>query len=136
MSLLTYDEVRPWAQVIKLRVQQREMPPYHYDTEVGIQDLKNDWRLSEEEISTLAAWVDAGAPMGDPADMPAPAQFADGSRFGLENYFERPPDVVVTSPPYAVPEMGADRWWRPTVSSGITDSRCIAGVETMPALAS
>ena len=136
MSLMTYDEVRPWAQIIKLRVQTREMPPYHYDTEVGIQDIKNDWRLSEEAIRTVVAWADAGAPMGDPAHMPPPATFPDLNKFRLEETFGRPPDVIVSSTPYDVPGMGADRWWRPQVPSGITESRCIAGVETKPSAGS
>jgi hypothetical protein len=76
----------------------REMPPYHYDTHVGIQQIKNDWRLSEEEIRTIAEWVDAGAPMGDPADMPPPVEWPSlGSKYRLEDYFGRPPDVVITS---------------------------------------
>src|SRR5690606_2025809 len=59
MSLMSYEEVRPWASVIRQRVVEREMPPYHYDTDVGIQELKEDKRLSREEIETIAAWVDA-----------------------------------------------------------------------------
>jgi mono/diheme cytochrome c family protein len=136
MSLLTYDEVRPWADIIKLRVSTREMPPYHYDTEVGIQDIKNDWRLSDEEIATVVSWVDAGAPMGDPSFMPPPLTFPDASKFRLEDYFGRPPDLVVSSPEYHVPAMGADRWWRPSVPTGIAKSRCIAGVETRPSFES
>ncbi len=136
MSLTTFEEIRPWAALIKDRVVTREMPPYQYDTHVGIQDLKNDWRMSPEEIRTIAAWVDAGAPMGDAADLPPAASFPDGSKYTLEDYFGRPPDVIVSSTPYDVPAMGADRWWRPTVPSGITESRCIAGVETRPSLAS
>jgi mono/diheme cytochrome c family protein len=135
MSLTTYEEIRPWASMIKEKVTMREMPPYQYDTEVGIQEIKNDWRMTEEEIRTIADWVDAGAPMGDAADMPPPVSFPDGSTFRLADYFGRPPDVVVTSTPYDVPAVGADRWWRPLVESGITESRCIAGVETKPSLA-
>jgi mono/diheme cytochrome c family protein len=136
MSLVTYEEVRPWAGIIKLRVQTREMPPYHYDTQVGIQQLKNDWRLSDSEIRTISEWVDAGAPQGDPALMPTPPDFGDLSRFRFEQTFGRPPDVVVSSTPYDVPAMGADRWWRPVVASGITESRCIAAVETKPSFES
>src|SRR5690606_28115362 len=62
MSLTTYEEIRPWAPMIKEKVVKREMPPYQYDTDVGIQELKNDWRMSPEEIRTIADWVDAGAP--------------------------------------------------------------------------
>jgi mono/diheme cytochrome c family protein len=136
MALTTYEEVRPWASIIKLRVQTRDMPPYHYDTDVGIQELKNDWRLSEAEIRTIADWVDSGAPMGDPALMPAPPAFPDGGSFRYQETFGRPPDVIVRSTPYDVPAAGADRWWRPVVPSGITESRCIAAVETKPSFAS
>ncbi len=134
MSLTTYEEIRPWAAAIKMQTVAREMPPYHYDTDVGIQEIKNDWRLSDAEIATIAAWVDAGSPLGDPAHMPPPVTFPDGSEFRLEDYFGRPPDVIVSSTPYDVPAMGSDRWWRPTVASGISESLCIAGVETKPSL--
>ena len=72
MSFLTYEEVRPWAPLIKVRTEERAMPPYHYDPGVGILELKDDRRLSEKEIETIARWVDGGAPLGDPAKMPAP----------------------------------------------------------------
>jgi len=134
MALTTYEEVRPWAGVIRELVATREMPPYHYDTDVGIQEIKNDWRLADEEIRTILAWVDADAPLGDPADLPPPVTFPDGSQFRLEDYFGRAPDVVISSTPFAVPEIGADLWWRPTVPTGITESLCIAGVETKPRL--
>ena len=64
MSLTTYQEVRPWARSIKQRVVTGEMPPYRYDRDIGIQELKDDLRLSLSEIDTIARWVDAGAPPG------------------------------------------------------------------------
>ncbi len=70
MSLVTYQETRPWARSIKQKVMAGEMPPYRYDRNVGIQHLKDDLRLSEKEIETIAKWVDSGAPQGNPADMP------------------------------------------------------------------
>lgn len=136
MALTTYEEVRPWAGVISQLVATREMPPYHYDTDVGIQEIKNDWRLSDEEIGTIVAWVDAGAPLGDPADLPPAATFPDPSEFRLQDYFGRAPDLVISSTPFPVPSVGADLWWRPTVPTGITESLCIAGVETKPTLES
>lgn len=136
MALTTYEEVRPWAGVIQQLVVKREMPPYHYDTDVGIQEIKNDWRLSDEEIGTIVAWAEAGAPLGDPADLPPPATFPDGSDFRLTSYFDREPDIVIASTPFTVPASGSDLWWRPTVPTGITESLCIAGVETKPTLES
>ena len=82
MSLVTYQDVRPWAKSIKARVTARQMPPWHIDKNVGIQEFKNDRSLSDQEIDTIARWVDGGAPMGDPKDMPAGDPVA--RRLGLE----------------------------------------------------
>ncbi len=66
MSLVTYEETRPWAKSIKERVVTRNMPPWHLDKTVGIQHFQNDMSLSDEQIAVIARWVDAGAPLGDP----------------------------------------------------------------------
>src|SRR6266576_3456714 len=75
MSLVTYQEARPWAKSIKAKVLAREMPPWFIDKNVGIQHFDNDISLSDQQIATLVKWVDAGAPQGNPADMPPPRQF-------------------------------------------------------------
>src|SRR6058998_168223 len=77
MSLLTYEQVRPWAKAIKAKVIGREMPPWFIDKNVGVQHFDNDSSLTEQEIATIAKWVDAGAPRGNPVDMPAARQFPD-----------------------------------------------------------
>ena len=79
MSLITYEQAKMYAPLIKLKVTTQQMPPYQYDTDVGIQGLKNDMRLSPEEIETLAQWVDQGAAEGDPADMPSARRTCGGS---------------------------------------------------------
>src|SRR5213593_968731 len=70
MSLITYQDARPWARSIKERVSQHQMPPWHIDKTVGVQKFKNDMSLSDEQIDKIVAWVDQGAPQGDPKDMP------------------------------------------------------------------
>ena len=85
MSLMSYEEVRPWARSIKHQVTARVMPPWSADPAHG--EFENDPRLSDKEIATIAAWVDAGAPKGDPKDIPAPPTFPDGWTIGE-------PDVV------------------------------------------
>src|SRR5258706_4302761 len=72
MSLLTYEEARPWARAIKQRVAAREMPPWFIDKTVGIQEYRDDVSLTDAEIETIATWVDAGAEKGNPADAPKP----------------------------------------------------------------
>src|SRR5881628_2389549 len=58
MSLLTYNDARPWARAIKERVSKREMPPWFLDKTLGIQKYQNDPSLTDEEIATIARWVD------------------------------------------------------------------------------
>ena len=134
MSLMTYEEVRPWGPMIREQVITREMPPYHYDTDVGIQRLKEDKRLSKEEIQTIVTWVDAGAPLGDPADMPPPVEWPEAGAWRLADQLG-PPDLVIPSAPYDLPAVGQDIYWQPVVPTGITEERCIKAIETKPSVA-
>ena len=131
MALDTYEGVRRYSARIRDRVVSRQMPPWPMDKSVGIQEFKNDISLSEEEIQTIAEWVDAGAPMGDPAEMPVAVEwtaFEEAWRF--EDHFDRPPDIVVTSPEYLVPANELDHW--PNLTTDIpglgNDDRSIQGV--------
>src|SRR5437879_638692 len=74
MSLVTYEETRPWAKAIRERVITRQMPPWHIDPTVGVQKFKNDMSLSSAQIETIVKWVDQGAPLGDANHLPAPRQ--------------------------------------------------------------
>src|SRR6188472_375878 len=60
MSLITFEEVRPFARSIKTRVSTRQMPPWHIDQGVGVQKFKNDMSLTDEQIDTIVSWVDQG----------------------------------------------------------------------------
>ena len=133
MSLMSYEQVRPWAPMIRDQVVRRAMPPYHYDTDVGIQQLKEDKRLSDDDIQTIASWVDAGAPLGDPADLPEPVEWPDASAWRLAERLGEP-DLVVPSAPFDVPANGQDLYWQPVVPTGLTEDRCIMAIETKPSL--
>ncbi len=133
MSLMTYEEVRPWAPLIREKVVTREMPPYHYDTDVGIQKLKEDKRLSAEDIETIVAWVDAGTPMGDPSELPPRVEWPDASEWRLAERFGQP-DLVVSASPYDLPAAGQDIYHRPIVPTGLTEDRCILAIETKPSV--
>ena len=78
MSLITYQDARPWARSIKERVATRQMPPWHIDRSVGVQKFKNDLSLTDEQVETIVRWVDGGSPQGDPKDLPPPRQFVEG----------------------------------------------------------
>jgi mono/diheme cytochrome c family protein len=127
MSLLTYEESRPWVRSIKLRVSKREMPPWHLDKTVGIKEFKNDISLSDEQIDTIVRWVDAGAPQGNPKDMPPPKNFSSEDEWHIGT-----PDLIVKSPRYMVPATGPDWWGDLESDSGLTEDRWVQAVETKP----
>ncbi len=85
MSLLTYQEVRPWSKAIREVVVSREMPPWLADPAHSLK-MRNERRLSQQQIDTLVAWVVAGAPKGNDADLPPPPTFADGWSNGEPDY--------------------------------------------------
>src|SRR5687767_8002693 len=79
MSLMTYQETRPWARSIRQKVTRREMPPWHIDRSIG--EYIADPSLSDQEIATIAAWVDGGGPEGRAADAPPPRVFPSTSEW-------------------------------------------------------
>jgi len=104
------------------------MPPWYIDRNVGIHRFKNDRSLSDEEIATIGRWVDAGAPLGNPADMPPPRKFEDVDKWHIGT-----PDLVVTLPKdEIVPATGPDRWLDVLVDPGLKEDRYLQAVETKP----
>jgi len=134
MDLLTYEDARRYATRIRAQVSNQLMPPYAYDRHVGIQDLQGDWRLSEEEIATIVAWVDQGAPLGDASAVPPMPSFPAAHEFTLQAELG-PPDLIIRSTPIDVPAEGNDMWHRPIIPTGITTDRCIKASQVKPATA-
>ncbi len=131
MSLVTYEETRPWAKSIRQRVATRQMPPWHIDRTVGVQKFKNDMSLSDEQLSTIVRWVDAGAPQGDPKDMPAPRKWPTDNAWQASKTLGEP-DLVIKSDPYTMAAHHQDVWWRPTTDVPITEPRWVRAVEIRP----
>src|ERR1700757_1869766 len=98
MSLITYQDARPWARSIKERVATRQMPPWHIDKTVGVQKFKNDMSLSDEQVNTIVRWVAAGAPQGDPKDMPPPKPLVTDNEWKAVRDGYGQPDLVIRSP--------------------------------------
>ncbi|MDA1372755.1 MAG: hypothetical protein O2971_18640 [Proteobacteria bacterium] len=131
MQLESYEQVRPWAPLIQLKVANREMPPYAYDHAIGIQDLQGDWRLQQAEIDTLVAWVNQGAPLGDPDKVLAPPELNDPSAWNFSAELGEP-DLVIPSFPMDIPANGNDLWSNHYVPSGVTADRCIKAIQVKP----
>ncbi|MCH7817880.1 MAG: hypothetical protein IIC60_15080 [Proteobacteria bacterium] len=131
MQLESYAQVRPWAPLIQLKVANREMPPYAYDHGIGIQELQGDWRLQQEEIDTLVAWVNQGAPLGDSELVLPPAELNDPTAWNFVSELGEP-DLVIASIPMDIPATGNDIWSSHYVPSGITSARCIKAIQVKP----
>jgi hypothetical protein len=131
MSLVTYEEARPWAKSIRQRVITHQMPPWHIDPTVGVQKFKNDMSLSQAQIDTLVSWVDAGAPMGDIKDMPPLKKWAESDEWKAAKDLGQP-DLVVKSEPYTMAAHHQDVWWRRETDVGLTEPRWVKAVEIRP----
>src|SRR6202158_5444113 len=123
-SLLTYEQARPWAKAVKSAVLEKKMPPWFADPQFG--KFSNDRALSRSDIDTLVDWVDAGAPLGDPGDMPAPRQFVEGWTISK-------PDVVFQLPkPFPVPATGIMEYQYVIVPTGFTKDTWVEQVQVAP----
>jgi mono/diheme cytochrome c family protein len=132
MSLVSYKEARPWARSIKDRVMRRQMPPWHIDQSVGVQEFKNDLSLSDAQIDAIVRWVDAGAPEGDPRDLPPPKKLVTENVWqGVMDGFGEP-DLVIKSPEYTMPAQHQDVWFRPMSDIPLTEPRWVKMVEIRP----
>jgi hypothetical protein len=124
MPLTTFEEVRPWARAIKQRVVRREMPPWSADAPLG--HFKNDPRLSQKEIDTIAAWVDAGAPLGNPADLPPAPTFTEGWTIGE-------PDAIFTmTEDFLIPAEGTIPYQYIKVPTNLGEDKWIQAIEFRP----
>ena len=128
MSLLTYEEARPWAKSIREKVASGQMPPWHAVAPHGT--FVNDRRLSEQEKDTLIRWVDGGAPKGNPKDLPPVPKFPDGWEIGT-------PDVVISMPKeYEVPASGAIDYQYFEAPTNFTEDKWVQAIEVRPGVRS
>jgi hypothetical protein len=132
MSLISFEDVRPWARSIKDRVSTRQMPPWHIDQGVGVQKFKNDMSLTDQQIDTIVSWVDQGAPQGNPKDLPAPKPLVTTNEWKGQRDGFGPPDLVVRSPEGTMPAVHQDSWWRPESEIPITEPRWVKMIEIRP----
>ncbi|HEX7794247.1 MAG TPA: cytochrome c, partial [Vicinamibacterales bacterium] len=133
MSLVTFQDARPWARSIKTRVESRQMPPWHIDRSVGVQKFKNDMSLTDEQVATITQWVDQGALEGNRADLPKPKPVNTSLYWQAEADGYGPPDIVVRSPMQTMPAVHQDAWWRPIQDIPVTEPRWVRMVEIRPA---
>ncbi len=124
MSLMNYQEVRPWAKSIRERVVERSMPPWSADPRYG--HWANDARLSQQQIDTVVAWVSAGAPKGDDKDLPPAPKFTEGWTIG------KPDAIVEMQEEYTVPADGTVPYLYFSMPTNFTEDKWIQAMEIRP----
>ena len=123
-SLTSYEEAIGWADTIDEVVRQGRMPPWHADPKYG--HFANDSRLNTAEKKTIADWIQAGTPEGDPKDLPAPPVFADGWRIPK-------PDLVLTIPKtFKVKATGSIDYQFFVIDTGFTEDKWVQAAEVKP----
>lgn len=124
-SLTSYDEAVGWAEMIAEVVEQQRMPPWHASPDHGV--FANDAQMTNEEKGLINDWVAAGAPEGNPADLPKPRKFVTGWRIGK-------PDLVVqmANKPFKVPAEGEVRYQYFSVDPGFKEDKWIQAAECRP----
>ena len=124
MSLLTYKDARAWARSIKEKVVTRQMPPWHADPSHG--KFSNDRKLTQQEVDTIAAWVDQGAKQGSAKDLPAAPVFPEGWKIGK-------PDVVLSmQEDYTLQATGSDEYINFTMPTSFKEDVWVQAAEIHP----
>jgi hypothetical protein len=122
-SLMSYKQALNWASDIKDYTHDRRMPPWKPSDGLAFRDER---KLSDREIATLAAWVDGGAPEGDTKDAPPPRQFTQGWQLGK-------PDLVLTVPQeFQLGASGRDLFRCFVLPTGLDEDRSVIAIEVRP----
>jgi hypothetical protein len=124
MSLLTYQDARPWAKAIRDEVSERNMPPWHADAPKGT--FHNERGLTDAERDTLVQWVNGGARQGDPKDLPRPPAFTDGWQIG------KPDLVLEMQEDYKVPADGIVQYEYFYIATNFTEPKYVQAIEVRP----
>ena len=124
MSLLTYEQTRPWAKSIREKVSLGQMPPWHSVEPRGT--FSNDRRLTDADRDTLIRWAGTGAERGDDKDLPSQPKFTDGWDIGK-------PDLILSmAKPFEVPASGTINYQYSSVPTNFTEDRWIQAIEVRP----
>jgi hypothetical protein len=124
MPLVTYDQVKSWTRLMNQDVHSRRMPPWFADPCCG--HFANDPSLTEEQVATIGAWVDAKAPAGDPHDAPPPPHWAEGWNIAE-------PDQVLPMPkPVAIPASGDVEYTYEIVPTNFSQDKWVQMSEIRP----
>lgn len=123
-TFLTYDDAKKRARLIADVTGDRTMPPWQADE--GIEKFHDARVLSEEQIQTLKKWAEAGAPEGDPKDLPPTPKFTQGWQLGEPDWIADPKEE------YTLDAEGRDVYRCFVVKTDFPEDRYISTIEVRP----
>ena len=124
MSLLTYEDARPYARAMREEIERGHMPPWHADAPSGT--FENERRLTDEEKNTIFAWIAGGAPKGNLKDMPKRPDYVDGWSIGK-------PDVIFEmQEAFKVPAKGTVAYEYFYIPTNFTEAKFVQAIEVRP----
>ena len=124
MSLLTFQDARPWVRSIGTKVANGSMPPWHADPAYG--HFLNDRRLSEADKTTIAKWIAAGAPEGMASDLPPQPVYLNGWTIG------QPDEIFSMQEDYPIPATGEIVYQYLEIPTHLTEDRWVQAFEVKP----
>ena len=124
MSLISYQDARPWARAITRKVAEGSMPPWHADAPAGT--FSNERKLTAAEKETLERWAAAGAPEGDPKELKPAPTFATGWRIGT------PDAIFEMQEDYPIPAKGTVQYEHFYIPTNFTETKWLKAIEARP----
>ena len=124
MSLISYQEVRPWARAISKQIADGIMPPWHADAPTGT--FSNERKLTATEKATIERWAAGGAPEGNPGDLKPPPTFAQGWRIG------KPDAIFEMDEDYPIPARGTVAYEHFYIPTNFSEEKWLTAIEARP----
>lgn len=123
-SLLSYEDAAKRAEFLVQITADRRMPPWKAEPDFG--RFHDEQRLTADEIALLRRWAEAGAPEGNPSDLPPAPKFTDGWQLG------EPDMVLEMAEDFAVPADGRDIYQCFVIPIPIDSNRTVSAIEFRP----
>jgi hypothetical protein len=124
MSLLTYEDARPYAKAMRDEVSDRTMPPWHADAPHGT--FLNERGLTDDERDTIVKWANGGAPKGDAKDLPPVPEYAQGWGIG------KPDAIFEMQEDYPIPADGVVQYEWFYIPTDFTEAKLVKAIEVRP----
>jgi len=129
-AMTNYQMVQGFAPAIKEAIVSKRMPPGQIDRKFA-GTIVNHRTLSNREVDTIVAWIDAGAPVEGDADP------LTETTYSTSEWVHGEPDMIIEVPPQEIPAFGtmgpnAIPYRYTSVDLGLTEDKWLRGSQFLP----